>query len=232
MNKIKTKSQLLFEGRYDTLTKSVVKDAMEYIKDCEDCEIGEDWFELGLYTHNYSGIEFEAELILELTDSGIMYGGEEVPFHINTYVSTEDIVVIHLIIKQDQMEKQYQNIFFKLNEDVRHEIEHLVQDLSKQEIIDKVNNPRFKNRQQPLVDRTADYETTYLHHKDPAEIEALVHGYYRKAKLQKLPLDVVMTNDLNNEVKYGNLTKDESEDLMKMFLKYSRRNLPDAKYSI
>lgn len=130
------------------------------------------------------------------------------------------------------MEKQYQNIFFKLNEDVRHEIEHLVQDLSKQEIIDKVNNPRFKNRQQPLVDRTADYETTYLHHKDPAEIEALVHGYYRKAKLQKLPLDVVMTNDLNNEVKYGNLTKDESEDLMKMFLKYSRRNLPDAKYSI
>lgn len=221
----------IFEGRYDTLTRIIVRDIMRHIKDNVDSEVEEDWFELGLYTHDYSGIEFEVELILSITDSSIIRG-RYTPFDINTYISVEGFITIHLVINKYEIENEYQNIYFKLNEDVRHEIEHLIQNLSKREILDEVDNPRFKNRQQPLVDRTADYRSTYLHHKDPAEVEALVHGFYRKAKLQKLPLDVVMYNDLNYEIESGNLTKDESEDLMSMFLNYSIKNLPHAKYSI
>jgi hypothetical protein len=108
-------------------------------------------------------------------------------------------------------------MFYKINEDVRHEIEHYLQNI-------------FKDRQQPLQD-TADYNTTFAHHMDPSEVEALVHGFYRRAKLEKRPIDVVMIEDVQKDIQDGNLTPDEGDTLLSVWVKYAVNKLPHAKYS-
>ena len=115
------------------------------------------------------------------------------------------------------VKKYYEEMFYKINEDVRHEVEHYLQNI-------------FSDRQQPLQD-TADYETTFAHHMDPSEVEALVHGFYRRAKLEKRPLDEVMLEDIQKDIQDGNLTPDEGDTLLRIWVKYAVRNLPHAKYS-
>lgn len=226
-NVIKTKSQILSEGRYDTFTKKIVNDMMTLIKETEG-DIGVihsfDLTEEEEYYHEYSGVSFDAELIIHRVDSEINYNNKTIPYYVNTYISDDDYLIVELTLNDSYGRKYYQNIYNKLNEDVRHEIEHYVQEKGK---IEK----RFKTRQQPLIPNTAQYKTTFEHHKDPSEVEALVHGFYRRAKLEKKPLDVVMIKDLEDDIEKGNLTQKEAEDLFSIWLKYARRNLPHAKYS-
>ena len=224
---MKTKSQILLEGKYDSFTKMIVNDIMYWVKETEG-EIDEvhvfDLPEDGEYYHKYSDVVIDVDLRIQRVDSEISYGDKEIPYYVNSYVSDDDYLVIELTIDESYGKKYYQEIYYKLNEDIRHEIEHYVQEKG-------VTQKRFKTRQQPLIPNTADYKTTYLHHKDPSEVEALVHGFYRRAKLEKKPLDVIMIKDLETDIERGNLTKKEAEDLFSIWLKYARRNLPHAKYS-
>ena len=224
---MKTKSKILLEGKYDSFTKMIVNDIMYWVKETEG-EIDEvhvfDLPEDGEYYHKYSDVVIDVDLRIQRVDSEISYGDKEIPYYVNSYVSDDDYLVIELTIDESYGKKYYQEIYYKLNEDIRHEIEHYVQEKG-------VTQKRFKTRQQPLIPNTADYKTTYLHHKDPSEVEALVHGFYRRAKLEKKPLDVIMTKDLETDIERGNLTKKEAEDLFSIWLKYARRNLPHAKYS-
>ena len=224
---MKTKSKILLEGKYDSFTKMIVNDIMYWVKETEG-EIDEvhvfDLPEDGEYYHKYSDVVIDVDLRIQRVDSEISYGDKEIPYYVNSYVSDDDYLVIELTIDESYGKKYYQEIYYKLNEDIRHEIEHYVQEKG-------VTQKRFKTRQQPLIPNTADYKTTYLHHKDPSEVEALVHGFYRRAKLEKKPLDVIMIKDLETDIERGNLTKKEAEDLFSIWLKYARRNLPHAKYS-
>ncbi len=89
----------------------------------------------------------------------------------------------------------------------------------------------FHDREQSDIEFTAEYETTYQHHKDPSEVEALVHGFYRRAKLEKKPLDIIMWNDLNSDISKNLMTQEEAQDLFKTWINYARRRLPHAIYS-
>ena len=110
-------------------------------------------------------------------------------------------------------------MFYKIQEDVRHEIEHFTQK-GKYRIEDR---PIYKGN-------TANLKTTYGHHKNIVEVPALVHGFYRRAKLEKRPLDEIMIEDLDSEIERGNLSKKQAENLLKMWLDYAKKNLPHAIY--
>lgn len=220
---IKTKSQILLEGRYDSFTKTIVNDLMSEIK---GTELTKDSFFFDLpydktgeeyYTHE-SGLKINLELVVNRTNEDIIYGEKNIPYYIKTYIADDDTLVIEMIIDNSYGQKYYEEIFYKLNEDVRHEIEHYLQNI-------------FTDRQQPLIPNTAEYESTYSHHMDPSEIEALVQGFYRRSKIEKKPLDVVMMDDLNKDIELGNLTQKESEDLLNKWINYARRRLPHAIYS-
>jgi hypothetical protein len=219
--------KLILEGKYDTFTKKIVNDLMSLVKETEgDLDMVHD-FDLtqeNEYYHDYSGISIDVGLRVHRVDSEIQYNNKEIPYYIDTYISDDDYLIIDLTINESYGRKYYQEIYYKLNEDVRHEIEHYVQDKG-------ITQKRFKTRKQPIIPNTAEYKSTYAHHKDPSEVEALVHGFYRRAKLEKKPLDIVMIRDLETDIERGNLTKKEAEDLFSIWLKYSRRNLPHAKYS-
>lgn len=225
---MKIKSKILLEGRYDSLTRQIVNDVMYYVKESEGeldepftIELPEDGKK---YHHEYSGIKFILDLGIQRTDEYIEYNGREIPYYIKTYIAEDNYLVIQISINERYGREYYQEIYYKLNEDIRHEIEHYLQDMA-------LKNKRFKDRQQPLISGTANYDTVYQHHKDPSEVEALVNGFYRKAKIERLPLDVIMHRDLDMDINDGNLTHEEAEDLFDLWIKYARRRLPDAIYS-
>ena len=112
----------------------------------------------------------------------------------------------------------YEEMFYKINEDVRHELEHYLQDM-------------FGDRQQPNIPNTSDYESVFSHHMDPSEVEALVQGFYRRAKLEKKPLDLVMLDDIKKEIIAGNLTIEEGDSLLQSWITFSIRRLPHAKFT-
>ena len=60
---------------------------------------------------------------------------------------------------------------------------------------------------------------------------ALVHGFYRRAKLEKRPLDDIMIEDLDSEIERGNLSSKQAQKLLQIWVDYAKKNLPKAKYS-
>lgn len=220
---IKNKSQILKEGRYDSFTRLIVNDIISSIKETEG-DSGDFEFDLpydisgeNSYKHE-SGLDINLDLIIRRTNDLLSHGNTEVPYHINSYISEDDFLVVNIIIDNTYGNKFYKEIFYKLNEDVRHEIEHYLQNI-------------FDDRQKPNIPNTAEYQTTFLHHMDPSEVEALVHGFYRRAKLEKKPLDDVMLDDIKSDIQNGYLTPQEGDELMKTWLKYAIKKLPQAQYS-
>lgn len=217
---IKTKSQILLEGRYDSLTRIIVNDMMYFIKDTEgeiDEKISIDLPEyVEKYEHSLSKIKVGVELIIHRTNDDIIYNNDKLPYYINTYIAEDDTLVVGLTIDESYGKRYYEEIFYKLNEDVRHEIEHFTQNI-------------FSDREKPLQD-TAKYETTYEHHMDPSEIEALAHGFYRRAKIEKRPFESIILDDLNKDISLGNLSQKEADEILKAIIDYSKKRLPDAIY--
>lgn len=217
---IKTKSQILLEGRYDSLTRKIVNDMMVFIKDTEGDLDESISIELPDYVDKYESpnvaVKISSELIIYRTDEDIIYGNKNVPYHVHTYIAEDDTLVVQITIDESYGRKYYEEIFYKLNEDVRHEIEHFTQYI-------------YPDRQKPLQN-TAEYETTYKHHMDPSEIEALAHGFYRRAKLEKRPFESIILDDLNKDIVLGNLSQKEADEILKAIIDYSKKRIPDAIY--
>ena len=223
---IKSTKQILSEGRYDSFTRMISKDIVKSVKETEgdmehthQIDLPYDITGEEEYTFNFKekSLGIEVELFINRTEDEISIGHREVPYYINSYVSEDDNLVMEMVIDESYGRSYYEEMFYKINEDVRHEIEHYLQNI-------------FKDRQQPLQD-TADYNTTLAHHMDPSEVEALVHGFYRRAKLEKRPLDVVMLEDIQKDIQDGNLTPEEGDTLLSVWVKYAVNKLPKAQYS-
>jgi len=208
---LKTKTNVnesvITEGRYDSITRKVVKDIMDVVKDStskKDISLPSD-----IRDEEYQYINDNLAFSVELSISFKNTEG----FNVNASISNdkdEDIIMVSIEINPTLVPNIYEQLFYKLQETIRHEIQHFTQ---------------------YGVGRTANLKTTFGHHKNKFEVAALVHGFYRRAKLEKRPLDDVMMEDLDFEIERGNLTKKQAESLLKMWVEYAKQNLPSAKYS-
>ena len=132
----------------------------------------------------------------------------------------DNIIMVTVYIDPKAEPQCYQKMFYKLQEDIRHEIEHFTQ------------SGDYRINDRPISKtNTANLKTVYGHHKHKVEIPALVHGFYRRAKLEKRPLDDIMTDDLDSEIERGNLSKKQAEKLLTMWIDYAKKNLPRAIYT-
>lgn len=210
---MKTKTQILNEGRYDSLVRTISNDVLNEIK--VSAENNESSFDdiVGEYEHESGAL---IPVVLEL----YRYINEKTwfKFIVNSFIDYDDNLVVRVFINVDYEPQVYENLYYKINEDVRHEVEHYLQDI-------------FPDRQQPDIPNTSDYETIFAHHIDPSEVEALVHGFYRRAKLEKRPLDEVMLEDIQKDIQDGNLTPDEGDKLLNTWVSYAIKKLPQAQYS-
>jgi hypothetical protein len=226
---MKINKDILLEGKYDSITRMVVNDILRNIKKTED-ELDEQhifslpYDDTGNEYYFAPNLKFEVDLSVFRTTDDIKYNGVSLPYHVNTFISVDDVLVCEVMIDESYGKKFYEEIYYKINEDVRHEIEHFTQHLA-------LTDDRFKDRSQPSIPNTSDYDSTFSHHMDPSEVEALVRGFYRKARVSKKPLDIIIIEDLNQEMNLGNINKEEAQELFKTLLNYARRRLPNAIYS-
>ncbi len=227
---IKTKAQILSEGRYDSFTRFVsrvvmksLKETEGYTEDLHSYDLPYDITGEEVFEHE-SGISFELELTIIRTDGEVKQYNKRIPYHVNTFVSVDDVLVMEIIIDESFGKDYYEEIFYKINEDVRHEVEHYVQELANTEEYKDI----YKDRQQPKQN-TAEYETVFKHHMDPSEVEALVMGFHRRAKLEKKPLSSIMKNDLNKDIEKGNLNQEEADILFKTWFNYAKRRISNFK---
>jgi hypothetical protein len=214
MKNIKTYNEFerLNEGRYDSFVRQITKDIFYHIKETEgELDTTTTFYlpEDDFYYHE-SGIEFELVLEVMRVYESIKNNKKELGFIVNSYIDTEDILVMQIIIDENYGERVYEELFYKISEDIRHEIEHHVQEMGRKD-------KRYKQREQPLIPNTAEYKTTFDHHRDPSEVEALVHGFSRRAKLEKKPLDLIMRQDLDLEIDSGSLTEKEADILFSIW---------------
>jgi hypothetical protein len=210
---------IILEGKYDSATGHVVRDIIKVIKKTKGYPIDE-WVHINL-PHDLTGAdEYEMEKAeISFNVEVNMKRGEVMDYKIESFkIKEEDTLQFNMIINPEKEPDIYRDMYMKLQEDVRHEMEHILQDWGR------------GGRPAPSDDNHDD-ETTYEHHSRLEEVPAMVQGYYRRAKMEKRPLDEIMTDDLDDEIEKGNLNRHEAEELLRIWMTYAKRRLPKAIYT-
>ena len=220
---INESKNLLKEGKYDKITGTAVKDIMRILKQLEEGPKDEDeyYFSLPSDSETENSDEYYQEGLQFSVDLRVFYHDDLIDdFEVrsSTAEEEENIIIVQIIINKRAGKNVLNEILYKLNEDIRHEIEHFTQE-GPNVMVGKPKPKHFTK-----------FKTTFKHHKNPAEISALVRGFYRRAKTEKKPLDVVMIEDLEREMAKGNIDKKEKEKLLKIWIEYAKKNLPAAIY--
>lgn len=211
----KIKKPLLTEGRYDAITRKVVRDIMKVVNGTRIGDFILPWDVSNEQEYEQEGLSFNLELdIVETEDIE--------KFEVRTAIADEDdenIILMTIILGPKFNKQNLEALFYKLQEDVRHEIEHFTQ-MGPNRIEDR---PIYKGS-------TANFKTVYGHHKNIIEIPALVRGFYRRAKIERKPIDEIMMDDLDTEIERGNLSKNTAQKLLTLWVDYAKKNLPHAIY--
>ena len=109
----------------------------------------------------------------------------------------------------------YEKMIVRLKRTLRHEIEHYSQYIIKGK----------KSASKSEIVWGLDMKDYFIH---PNEIPAFCHGLYKEAKMKKEPLDQVMYEYLYLS---SDLTKNEIENVMIVWLRWVKKNLPAAQLS-
>lgn len=211
---------IILEGKYDSATGRVVRDIIKVIKKTKGYPINEMVY-INL-PHDLTGAdEYEMEKadITFNVEVNIQRGEDVMDYKIESYkIREEDTLQFNMIINPKKEPEVYRGMYMKLQEDVRHEMEHILQDWGR------------GDRPSPS-DEDNEGETTFEHHSRIEEVPAMVQGYYRRAKLEKRPLDEIMIDDLDDEIEKGNLNRHQAEELLRIWMLYAKRRLPKAIYT-
>jgi hypothetical protein len=212
-----TKKPLLTEGRYDAITRKAVRDIMKLVTTSSfgDHDLP--------YDINNDEYEYQQENLGFSVELQIIKTTKVEDFFIDAATSDNDedetVMLVKILLNPKFNKQKLEELFYKLQEVVRHEIEHFTQ-----------HGPfRIEDRPTYKGD-TAQLKTVYGHHKNVIEIPALVRGFYRRAKIEKRPLDEIMMEDLDSEIEKGFLTKNQAEKLLSIWIDYAKKNLPAAIY--
>jgi len=210
----KIKKPLLTEGRYDAITRKVVRDIMKVVNGTRIGDFILPWDVSNEQEYEQEGLSFNLELdIVETEDIE--------KFEVRTAIADENdenIMLMTIFLGPRFNKQDLESLFYKLQEDVRHEIEHFTQ----------MGPNRIEDR--PIYKGNTVNLKTYGHHKNIIEVPALVRGFYRRAKIERKPIDEIMMDDLDTEIERGNLTKKAAEKLLTIWIDYAEKNLPHAIY--
>lgn len=207
--------QLISEGKYDSLTRKMVKLIFDHIKSSKKTTKYE--YEDYIENKNIS-FDFVLKIMRKNIDNYI----------INAYTDNEleDDAEIEIIlqINPNNEEKLYKEIYMELNDTVRHEIEHLLQSG-----YNKIPN---KPKKTTLKKYNSFVTKPYKEYLLKDEIPAYVVGFYRRAKLEKKAVDVIMFEFLNWYVENDIMTKIEMKKVLNTWIKHSKKNYPKAIYKL
>ena len=198
---MKLNENLIFEGRYDSIVRELVKDIVSFYKYQREGEflLPEDLKGEEYHSYKFPGInnEFVIELNLEIDDDV-----ENIDIDA-AYYREEDVIEITIISNPEMGYKNLELLIGELNETLRHELEHIYQ--------------YQKGYKFPKKEPTSPIK----YYLQPHELEAQRAGFKRIAKLQKKPLIDVIKNWFNKNQKRHRLSDKEVEKVIKKILEIS-----------
>lgn len=214
--------QFLYEGRYDKVSGEVVDLIWRFIVDSlkDYKETGE---EVSSYQHTIT-IE-GAKVLLNVfikREKGIEY---DLAVDAN-YSDNEIDVMLHL--NPDTEKLAYEKLNAKLQDAVRHEIEHSLQDPTSVSFKEKKPLPTSAAYRAQVQNNPGNVHR-YFTLKD--EVPAMVFGMYRQAKTEKRPLDDIFKEYLGYYLGAGEITQEQHDKILTIWLNYAKKHLPKAKYS-
>ena len=210
---------LLNEGRFDKFTGEIIDLIWGAIKHSKQGKKKESSFHF----------KFKSPLFLEIYLFLSREKSDDVAYEVGgaTLIGTH---IMNVSVNIESPNRNFEHLVYseinsELHNVVRHEIEHIVQQRGKNKIAGRVDAISPKER------RKAENTIGYFLSKD--EIPALVAGFYKQAKNDKKPLDVVASEYLDyfTDEEDGILNGKEKDLVMNDLMNYARQNYPNAIFS-
>jgi len=179
-------------------TTDVVRDIFEIITLFEG---GEDFVILPDYYTDIDGDEYEYGELEFNVELNILEGEQGENFVLDSAMGGEDnnTIYVDILISKEFNEKDYESLQIVLSEYVRHEIEHVLQELDP-------NRPNIINKDEEM--NPFDYYT------QEHEVEAQKVGFERRAKMEDRPLEDVVNDYINYRQSVDKLTPREKTILV------------------
>jgi hypothetical protein len=216
---------ILNEGKYDLISGLIVDSIWKSIKDSrEEYDENPEESDVVAYKQHikFKNLDFDLETIVNRIEQ------EEFAFNVDGS-SDVDSIALKIDINPIYEEQLYNKLNSKLQDTVRHEIEHITQ--FKGGKSSKPQRPEItpmKIRELIQSNPSRIFEYFLL----PEEIPAMVYGMYRQAKTEKRPIDDVFNEYLNYFVNTEKLiTPEQKQKIINVWTDYTKKHLPKAVYS-
>lgn len=212
---------LLNEARFDEITGKIVDKIWALIKHSKKQRSNKSAY----YLEYKSPLSFKIYVFINrfkatsFKKSAYAVGGD-------TILGTSSVKIdIDIIAPNRDLEHHlYSELNTELNHVIRHEIEHIVQQPGDNYIDGRITAIGEKEREEA--------RDTYRYFINDEEVPAMVAGFYRAAKTDKVPIDQIAREYLNGFIKVEPWLNDEQiEEIMDIWMKYAHENYPAAKFS-
>jgi len=224
-----TNPKLVFEGRYDTITRTVVRDIMDDWKSQYDGGTGKFELEEDYDTVNSKGQPIKFELYAVLTVRKTKYSIYRVDGGADPTRKLPYLEVKFQVDPRDLPQK-WEEIYMDLIDVVRHEIEHMTQ--QGPNVV--ASTTTYKNKKGEEVTRFDSKEMAddqllrnliklkFLpkseYFKLEQEVDAMLQGMYLKAKKSRTPFKDV----INNYFDKARVAKKDREDILDLWKKRAK----------
>ena len=206
-NKKLKESQLheeVYMGRIaEKATTDVVKDIFEIVKLFEG---GDEIIILPDYYTDIDGDEYEyGELKFNL-ELNILENPEEDNFTVDAYMGGEfdDTIYVDISLSPNFNEKYYESLYIVLSEYIRHEIEHILQDLDPE-------RPDLPD--EDLTQKSLNL-TPFEYYSQEHEIDAQKAGFERRAKMEDKSVEEVIRDYIEYRQHIDKLSDSEKQELV------------------
>lgn len=163
---------LITEEKYDNVTKQLVKDVLTTIKYQKEGEFTLPEDISGEMTYDFPQLDTAFTIELNLTISDDV---ETVDVD-GAYYPEDDVIGIEIITNPNLNREILEELYYELNELIRHELEHVIQ-------FDRGDDIPKKEPKQPIK-----------YYSQPHELQAQIAGFKRRAKKERKPLEDVIRN--------------------------------------
>jgi hypothetical protein len=193
---MKLNEGLITESKVDGAVRKVVKDILELIKFQRNGEftLPED-IRVEDESYKFSNLpEFTIEL--EVIESDVVDR-----FDVEcAYYKEDDVISVDIVINPDVRYSILYDIVGELNEQLRHEMEHMIQNVRGVELPDK--EPKSPSK----------------YYSQPHEIGAQIAGFKRKSKITKQPYEKIVRNWFEENKDKHRLNPKQSEKIIQKLL--------------
>ena len=203
LNESKLHEEVYMARIAEKVTTDVVKDIFEVVKLFEG---GDEVVLLPDYYTDIDGDEYEyGELKFNL-ELNILENSEEDNFTVDAYMGGEfdDTIYVDISLSPNFNEKHYESLYIVLSDYVRHEIEHILQELDPE-------RPDLPD--EDLTQKSLNL-TPFEYYTQDYELDAQKAGFERRAKMEDKSVEDVIKDYLEYRQHIDKLSDNEKQELI------------------